>query len=190
MKFVDITIRNIFIILAMLLHFPVLLVHADIEGGHHDFSDEPWASTQLCIVCHAGHNTAQASLWNHQISQANYILYESSYGAHSEQPGMNSVTRFCLSCHDGTVPIDSFGNRQGSKYIEGSIGTNLNNHHPVSVEYNSNLVWHLKDPSSPSGQGGTIEEDLLRNGMVECISCHNPHNETDPNELCLSCHQM
>ncbi len=51
---------------------------------------------------------------------------------------------------------------------------------------------------SPSGLGGTIKSDLLINGKLECISCHDVHGErgqknllimsNTKSRLCLTCH--
>ena len=57
----------------------------------------------------------------------------------------------------------------------------------------------LYDPnSSPSGLGGTIHSDMLINGSLECISCHDIHGMSGENnyliksnygsKLCLTCH--
>lgn len=172
----------------------VALIYGEMKGTAHDFSDEDFANGDSCIVCHAAHSESSSMLWNHKTSTANYQLYENTYGA-MIQPGMNNVTRFCLSCHDGTVAIDSFDKKNGKEFMDGNelIGTDLRNHHAVSIEY-KNGVWHLKDSSSPSGFGGSIEQDLLKDGKVECISCHNIHNNNPSNlrftdDVCV-CHRM
>jgi len=200
--------RAILLALSALL-VPGFLVPSDgsIVGSKHDFSRQGWSGGRICLPCHTPHNAnttlTNAPLWNHAVTTATYTLYSSdTLNAQLEQP--SSSSRLCLSCHDGTVAIDSFGGQVGSRMVTGDalIGTDLRGTHPISFEYTSSLANEdggLWDPTSaPSGLGGTIETDLLIRGKVECSSCHDAHNK-DGNEallridnqgsaLCLTCH--
>lgn len=109
-------------------------------------------------------------------------------------------SKLCLSCHDGTLSMDHFNLPNLS--TTQIISTNLSSSHPVSFEYDSYLAYkdkELFDPNStPSGLGGTIKSDLLINGKLECISCHDVHGErgqknllimsNTKSRLCLTCH--
>jgi len=93
---------------------------------------------------------------------------------------------------------------EGSTYInEGrNLGTDLSNDHPVSFTYDLDLAetdGGLFDPASTaSSLGGTIEEDMLFAGRMECASCHDVHNKYElprllkianaGSALCLTCH--
>jgi len=179
-----------------------------ISGTAHDFSTETWnTSGEICIVCHTPHN-AMASyepLWNHEVTGATFTLYSSStLNAAPGQPG--GVSKLCLSCHDGTLAIDSFGGLTGSTAITGTsnFGTDLSNDHPISIAYDAALIAadiELRDPSTePSGLGGTIDTDMLFSGQLECASCHDVHNTATAvgtpflritnagSALCLLCH--
>ena len=115
-----------------------------IVGSAHDFSSKGWGSSEICIFCHAPHNNANVAgdvLWNHALSTATYTLYSSpSMNATVTQPG--GVSKLCLSCHDGTVAIDSYGARTGTNFVTGgkNLGTNFSNDHPIGITYDAALV--------------------------------------------------
>lgn len=194
-----------------------------IVGSVHDFSTTgpnatyKGTSTQVCIYCHAPHNTGSTLLWNRATNGATYTLYSSTVSstmnATTGQPG--AVSKLCLSCHDGTVAIDSFGGATGSKMVTGSplLGTDLSNDHPIGFAYNAALV--TADPglravstaaTIGTGNVGTIESKMLFGASgaatVECASCHDVHNSTSGtavqakllkvttvgSALCTTCH--
>ncbi|HPD13366.1 MAG TPA: cytochrome c3 family protein [Planctomycetota bacterium] len=187
-----------------------LVTHAGIVGSEHDFSSKGWSGGKICEVCHTPHNAdttvTAAPLWNHQTTTATYILYSSStLDATPTQPD-HYGSKLCLSCHDGTVALDSFGGATGSTFITGNahIGTDLRGTHPIGIVYDSALAAADKglfDPSSKTtALGGSITRDLLFNtGNLECASCHDVHNSqntggnllritSDGSALCLTCH--
>ncbi len=198
---------------------------------------------RICIYCHAPHHTASTTdianlgltayatyypLWNHGLTQVtNYTLYSSgsvtpnlineqnNAASTIGQPG--SVSRLCLSCHDGSVAISTYGNfdggvspshNTGNVMASGRIliggGGNLANHHPIGFDYNAvaavdDEINNADTPiGGPNPYGITIN-DLLWNGMMECSSCHDVHNTKaqgvkftwvqDTNSaLCFTCH--
>lgn len=111
-------------------------------------------------------------------------------------------SKVCLSCHDGVTARASHTttNVGDIENIEFSMDFN----HPVSIDFNSQIARsksYLNDPSiTPSGLGGTIEQDLLVNGKVECSSCHilflNVSTQkyatliksNSGSQLCFTCH--
>jgi predicted CXXCH cytochrome family protein len=178
-----------------------------IVGSDHDFSGEAWnGSGEICLPCHTPHNALSTlvPLWNHATSGATFTLYSSvTLDATVGQPSAASLA--CLSCHDGTVALDSFGGNTGTTFIGGgghNLGTDLSNDHPVSFTYDAALATTdggLHDPSTVnSGLGGTIDADLLLGSKMECASCHDVHNAAGLNgllridnaasALCLTCH--
>ncbi len=173
-----------------------------ILGSGHDFSTKGYGSTEICVFCHTPHNAntsvTGAPLWNHALSAvASYTVYSSpSMNATTGQPG--TISKLCLSCHDGTVAVDSFGALTGTHYVPatdniGSIGaggagtggTHLENDHPIGFIYNAALV--TADPGlfptskavtigSTKSSTGTISTKMLYSEQVECASCHDVHN--------------
>lgn len=196
------TLIFLIVILPMLLN---LSSGAGIRGSKHDFSQSTWTEGEICIACHTPHGSNQgiqdAPLWNRSLSTKVYTPYVSStLKSAVGQPDGSS--KLCLSCHDGTIAIDSFNGAMGTILIANPMDLNGQGHwyHPVSIIYDSNLVAvvpHLNEPSvTASGLGGTIQSDLLKNDKVQCSSCHDVHNAAGIDKLlkmtevnlCASCH--
>lgn len=183
-----------------------------IVGSAHDFSTQSWnLSGEICICCHTPHNAnisvPEAPLWNHMLTTATFQIYTSptfNGAATITQPSGNS--KLCLSCHDGTVALENYGNTtNGTHYITplNNLGIDLRNDHPISFIYDAALATidpGLWDPTTHlSGIGnGTITQTMLFNNKVECASCHDVHNSTGfahllrklntASALCLTCH--
>lgn len=189
--------------------------NAVISGSAHDF-DTAGFSTEICNVCHTPHNgnATDAPLWNHGVTTSSFTLYDSSVSstldAVTAQPV--GITKMCLSCHDGSIAIDTFGGATGTNFVTGTalLGTDLSNDHPVAFIYNDALAstdGELHPPSTTAanviGGAGTIEVDMLfgtaGSKTLECASCHDVHNtntaasyllrkDNAGSALCLTCH--
>lgn len=189
-----------------------------VAGSAHDFTTQGWSGGEICVSCHTPHNGASAQaaqLWNHAVTTANFTMYSSpSLNATSiGQP--EGISRLCLSCHDGTVGVDSFGGVTGTTILAGNtaVGSsgNLTDDHPISIRFDSALATadgSLFDPATKNvtvgvtgskSKTGTINDLLLVDGTVQCSSCHDVHNAftaAQPlllvsmvgSKLCLTCH--
>ena len=184
----------LFSVLALLSGFTGVSI-AGIQGSVHDFSGFSFAGGQICLPCHTPHNAVSdaAPLWNHDLSEANYLPYSSpSMNAQVGQP--TGASKLCLSCHDGTVAVDSFGGDTGSMFIDAfsadaNLTTDLSNDHPISFTYDAALATAdpgLNDPTAKTvtiGSGsfsrtGTISAVMLEGGTeLQCQSCHSVHND-------------
>jgi predicted CXXCH cytochrome family protein len=183
---------------------------AGISGSKHDFSGNAWARGEICLPCHAPHNNKNTSgntLWNHADTTANFTMYSSGSMNATMPSGPSAGSKTCLSCHDGTVALDSFGANTGTNFLANSnknyLSSDLANDHPISFTYNTSLATadgFLKDPATAnSGLGNKIAQDMLINGKVECSSCHDVHNQYNVSPgmlkksnagsaLCITCH--
>lgn len=190
---------------------------ATIVGSKHDFSSGGLSTYkgaaandggQVCIYCHTPHNAkTNQPLWNHTTSSvASYTLYGSStLNATTAQPG--SVSKLCLSCHDGTVAIDSFGTFAGTltnkiattstKNLGGAAGTDLSNDHPIGFAFNAALATADGGLATPASTSQVVAGIPLFAGTLECASCHAVHDSTNKpflrvantgSALCLKCH--
>lgn len=197
-------------------------VEAAIAGSPHDFSDDAWftgdpdhaASYQQnnqCRICHKPHHAQSAQeglLWNHGMSTAVYTMYDSTWsesidGAVDPQPTGHS--RLCLSCHDGTVALENWDGVTSPTQttyaatlgIDIPVDQRLS--HPISIVYDDTADTALQPTSSTFDTGTTVAE-VLRNGKVQCSTCHDPHREDVASQfspmmlrgsgtaLCLTCH--
>jgi hypothetical protein len=219
---------------------------AGITGTLHDLSTTgsggiaigQASETRICIFCHTPHFSAKATdpgmagvnyypLWNHEMSSiATYVTYTNGFenssmisaqlNATVGQPG--GVSKLCLSCHDGSIAVNSYGHYQGNPTVgagSGSTGIimpgsfkigasgDLSNHHPIGFNYAavSAVDDEIYDASTPlNGGTGLTINDVLWAGKVECVSCHSVHNkknegfkflwvnDNNASALCLSCH--
>jgi len=175
---------------------------ATIVGTPHDLSARGWGTNQVCIFCHTPHNakTEQlAPLWNHASTMSTFTPYSSgSLTAVVGQPTGNS--KACLSCHDGTVALDSYGTRDGTNFIgSGStnLGTNLSNDHPVSFTYDSALASADGGLTTPASASQVVAGIPLYASQLQCASCHSVHENANgdflrfsnaASDLCRKCH--
>lgn len=183
-----------------------------ISGTKHDFSSQSWSEGEICKPCHTPHNAIATNLsgrlWNHTLSTASYTLHTTHVngidpGKAGAQADMDRVSNLCLSCHDGTVALDSFGGKTGSVMISsvgdgrGSLGTDLTNDHPVGVavvyKEESNFSGHYSYKSIASAKAAGLRfntvtgtrtyndpvtgvSKTVNNEAIGCSTCHDVHN--------------
>jgi predicted CXXCH cytochrome family protein len=178
---------------------------------------------QICVWCHTPHfaNTALQPLWNKATPTATYTMYGNTMAGTSPDSAPAGVTKACLSCHDGVSAINSLVNQAGAGGVVAggtlvafnttnagtavlmtgtatNIGTTLANDHPVSITYTAGRASLVATTTALTGwEGATTINGLLRNGKVECSSCHEPHTSANAlflrkansgSALCLGCH--
>lgn len=184
-------------------------------GSPHNFSDQSWnpyvdagRGGQICQPCHTPHNALAAiiPLWNHDISAAaGYSMYTKE-GATTSLQGLTApdgTSLLCLSCHDGSVALGSFGGLTGATFIgagytwttsglpanSGALfGKDLTNDHPISITMGTSasrpLSGYTSTFTSIGVYGATTKmlSTWLDNastpgvGKVQCTSCHGPHS--------------
>lgn len=157
---------------------------------------------EICVFCHAPHNTNPAGqLWNRRTS-AVYTPYSSS--TLKSAPGQpNGASMLCLSCHDGTVALGEVLTRAAAIPVAGAItgnpliGTDLRDDHPVSFVYNAALVAARGELADPATLVKPSKVTLDAGGRLQCTSCHDPHQDTfgkfltmanTASALCVTCH--
>ena len=178
-------------------------VMAGISGSKHDFADSTmyptnWSNGQICLPCHAPHNATPTAtdggelagpLWNHTLATNSYKMYtavlndpaDATKGTHVGLTDGNKVDTnsvLCLSCHDGTVALDSFGGATSTTAgaIQGraNLGTDLSNDHPIGAAAEWKEVPYMV---SKTLRVGMMPLRKMEDGkeVVGCTSCHEPH---------------
>ncbi len=131
---------------------------ANMDAARNDYGE-------VCVYCHTPHGangTIDAPLWNRTNRNTTYTLYNKplTSGQTPTPPGANSLV--CLSCHDGTVAIDSVINMPNRPGLDS---------------------W---DPAQQTSQNDTFLNTWPDNTPVrhatlnDCLMCHNSTNVFAP----------
>ena len=145
----------------------------------HQFNPNDWSIVEYCTPCHINDVSQDSTLMNFPLS------YESDSIKPYDNWDVSGISKLCFSCHDGT----------NAPYVHNKVANQTNTYdiktttfHPVSIEYvySDSASIKLRNPFiTLSGLGSTIAEDMLRNGKVECTSCHDPHfSQYDACKIC------
>lgn len=123
---------------------------ATVGTGYNNYGE-------VCVYCHTPHGAqnSAAPLWNRTLpASGNYTPYSSTTidvnGGTIPQP--DGISLACLSCHDGTIAVDSIVNKPGSGYYTSGGSTTWGS---------TNTAPNHSALAQPS-QGGTT-----------CLSCHS-----------------
>jgi hypothetical protein len=130
----------------------------------------------ICVYCHTPHGAnkqIKAPLWNRTINGTGYTIYDkpTTLMRPIGQPGPNSLT--CLSCHDGTISIDSVLNMPGPG-LEPTMGGQSNNSTGTS---NATFLdkWSSNTFGLPAATSGhfTFGPELAQGDTSgTCALCH------------------
>lgn len=177
-------------------------------------------TNQICIFCHTPHNPTQpVPLWNRTNPDATgWTMYNSPTISTTAKAKLatgnfdaDSISLFCMSCHDGVTTMGAFSNHADlgadatgvipgtSKANIGDTGKDLSNDHPVGFNYNTAAtedtgLHTLTDAQTALGGSAFFGSS---GQMIECASCHKVHDNAAPpflrktnaaSALCLACH--
>lgn len=195
--------KFLIIILTILLSYSCI-TFASIENTKHNLSYKSRA--EVCIWCHTPHTEqSNVQFWNKDAKPAVYSTYGASMAGVTGDLSPNTLSKACLSCHDGiqayNLNIDEKVWQRDLTLLQATQLTNeigsMRNHHIVSVAYNENSK-HLRPKSAflSEWKGAVTVGELLRNGRIECSSCHDPHasdnqfflRHNDRGKFCYGCH--
>jgi predicted CXXCH cytochrome family protein len=170
---------------------------AGLEGSKHDLSHEEWSDGDLCGACHMPHRTEPpkaAPLWD---PNADLTRTFGTSAADKALPAQSTL--MCLWCHDGTIATETIAGIKTDRFIHKqnpalfSTGHQASNH-PVGAEYPQFDEGY--NPIATVEASGAV---VLPDNKVECVSCHDPHNDADEpymlvmsnrrSALCLMCHK-
>lgn len=194
-----------------------------VLGSAHDFSEQLGGPADVCRACHVPHINVlrprtdatpigafprvpsgdPSAVAPQKETEATPTLTFEMF----RMPGQRRVFRedrympgptslMCLGCHDGTVATATIGSahamlagvRQGFAVTDDFVWRD----HPIGIEYPSD-PQEYRSRASVEAAGIPLPE-----GRIECISCHDPHNErgldhllvvsNKGSRLCLTCH--
>jgi predicted CXXCH cytochrome family protein len=215
-------------LLALLVTFSGSALAAGVADTKHNLSTSGTGTikstdqTEICVFCHTPHDAIKNDnipLWNHTLSAtAAYGVYTSPTfdGSPTDLGGATAATAavssLCLSCHDGSVAVNSMNNPSNTSPTTtmaggvtmipagatnlGAASDALKNDHPVNFTYDTALATADGGLVAPASLAGV----KLFSGMVQCASCHDPHTSADPSGkallrvsqtgsgLCFACH--
>jgi len=137
-----------------------LTARAGIVGSPHDFSSQAWNTdpadpNTVCSTCHTPHHadSTVVPLWSHMTTASTFTMYNNANVASANlvaqvdaQPA--GISKACLSCHDGTVAINTYGGvgnyttHGTATFVTNSanLGTDLTHSHPISLSYTPAIV--------------------------------------------------
>lgn len=200
--------RQIAIAILVAVLLCVFKAFAGVEKTKHNLSYKH--QKEVCTWCHTPHSADAESIGPQIRSSATkpaaYTIYGASIAGITVDSTPNTLSKACLSCHDGIQAYNlNIEERKEIKSVPLTSGTiqlvedtgSSRNHHAVPVVYNDRSK-HLKPAGSAltGWIGGKTISDLLRNGRVECSSCHDPHISDNPlflrhgerSTFCYGCH--
>jgi predicted CXXCH cytochrome family protein len=185
----------------------------------HQFGVE---NMDLCSWCHAPHDDmglASQPLWGQKDVTQGFTVYSQGPDEPAEQldeeaaetrlysPGPSSM--ICLSCHDGSNASNKYGfmsrimgggSIESFSYSGHSPVARLKDH-PIGFDYRraEDSMVDLRTSSEQVTETYFVK-DLLRQGRMECTTCHDVHNYRNEGEkflwvsdarsnFCFTCHK-
>lgn len=148
-----------------------------LNSKHNLGAGVPEANGEVCVFCHTPHGAdtnASVPLWNKTLpAAASYTRYSSLGTAtlDGDEAPVGSVSLACLSCHDGSQAMDVVINKPGSGGYNSAgseisttlitnmsgtpipmLGTDLQNDHPISIEYAGGACTNVTADCDPAVQ--------------------------------------
>lgn len=189
----------------------ISLADDSVVNSKHDLSAmgpgpvRALGESEVCIFCHTPHNASPAApLWNRTNPQTHYRIYQSStLDARVDQPSGSS--KLCLSCHDGSIALGLVNSRDTPIAMTHAVmptgpadlTSDLSDDHPIGLRFDRQLANRDRQLRSPDQVDHRVK--LGPRGELDCVACHDPHNNslgdflripTREGALCNTCHQM
>ena len=149
-----------------------------IGDSPHDLASGSAANAdknEICVYCHTPHgaDNANGPLWNKPTGTAAtaYSLYDSTTIDGAVLTSVGNVSVACLTCHDGTQARDAVINAPGTGLGTSplgllgvmpagaaNLGTDLQNDHPIAIQYGGFVVGTQIDPDFEN-DAGALEDN-------------------------------
>ena len=195
------------------------LPQTGINGSLHDMNSVVGATDdslqRSCVFCHTPHNAnaavANGPLWNRNDTALNGTAYgwvaPANFPIAITDP-LTGASRLCMSCHDGSVAVDSHGSNQSTA---GALKLGAANHayvrdltvtHPIGFTYDSAVAARpgelvaktegfLTEPSATLLAYGFDTRVAARTGYAKStIKIQDVLGTGDGVMTCASCHDV
>jgi predicted CXXCH cytochrome family protein len=197
------------LVAAMLLVAANAMAFSSVVNSKHNLTTaDTSTSTEVCVYCHTPHgadiSNVNAPLWNRTFTNVSGYYNSTTLNAVTRPSAvsasvMASDATLCLSCHDGVSVADALVNPPNGFTIDfgtysivgqGNLGTNLNNDHPIGMNYAT------VQAADASGFKATPSLNFYA-GAMWCSTCHDVHSDSNypflaasnaGSALCLQCH--
>lgn len=147
----------------------------------------------FCDICHQN-TTKLASGHEGAFREAHF---DSKYIAGDDNSTIDSMSRNCLSCHDGSTAPSVMLNAGQWRHAENFMEHDNGGMHPIGMKYSEAFERNTKAMLRPL----ELVDKRIRffdDGKVGCGSCHDPYSaipkklviEDIQSKLCFACHQM
>jgi predicted CXXCH cytochrome family protein len=185
----------------------------DIRGTANGSTYDGSSGDEICIYCHTPHNPHRTvPLWNrNNPTSEGWSFYKSptlTAAAQTASFNADSISLFCLSCHDGSTSVGAYVNKPTGSAGADNINynrltnaitapyaniaestKNLSNDHPVGFSYTD-----AQFADSDSQTGGLKSISDVKNTFGIGGSSYNPFFTASPGKTdqmeCSSCHKV
>lgn len=178
-----------------------------------------------CHLQHDENANRPSLTWNRLLPATVYQLYDNPNSNMAVSATPDSISLVCLSCHDNSMPLAAVKktpagyNGETTSHLTisacsnschtpsepsgtlifkgGNLGTDLRNHHPISVIYNSIQNSKLVPASGRNVNGLPLYGKNF--SQLGCSTCHDVHDNSirpflrisyENGELCSACHKI
>ena len=169
---------------------------AERDHPIHDFSGLTGRDDDTCSACHVPHvQIGEEELSNKGAGELFRIARQRPALATGRYtPGPTSM--ICLTCHNGSIAVSTVGTAHAMRNASGGAWSPsfATRDHPIGVPYPDRQKGFRAKAGVEAA--GKIK---LPEGRVECISCHDQHEEegwphllvmsNKRSALCVSCHE-
>ncbi len=211
------------VVAALILTAPAMALAGTITNTKHDLSSTSTAAIKstttadTCVFCHITHNSQPAPfrpLWSHTMTTRNLTWAPTTTVRGTVLPTSITSTqlagsRGCMSCHYGTVALGGLFKGvdttvAGTNVVGGLLqSTSVN--YLNSAQMQANHPLGVPKPAAVTGftafktVPATSAVNYDSQGLVQCDSCHNPHDNAFPpflkinpagGAICFTCHDV
>ena len=147
----------------------------------------------FCDICHLNTNR-QAS--GHQMMFLSAHTH-AGYKENNSSLGIDSISRDCLTCHDGSVGSSVMLRAGDWRHSVNFLKYDKGGKHPIGMNYERVRQNNKKSMLKPKSM---VDKRIrfFNNGCIGCASCHDPYStkenklviEVAGEALCFSCHNL